>query len=327
MFTYLTRPRNWLLAAGTLFVVAVSVVLLGAAANPAQEPEPPVSALIRSQPQGPGLFADPPKVSKDELQTHVGAQVTLIKSQPVLRAALKDDKVRGLPVLKMQPDPVAWLQKHLTVRQVEEGPLIRVSLAGAPAGESATIINAVTGAYFEVIVKAEYNRKLAFLCDLDKVYHAAQDKLREQREALRRLGENLKIGGEVANTRLAWLREEHRETMREQLRLELARVAADVRLKDAEAKKLRDEEATRQELQILDQQLRLLRTRATELAREVEKRAASSVDLEMKKKEIEGSEKVCARLRERMDELHVELQMTTSRPTYLVAPAEAAAKP
>jgi hypothetical protein len=185
----------------------------------------------------------------------------------------------------------------------------------------------VTRAYFDEIVKAEYNRKLAFLSDLEKVYLAAQDKLREQREALRRLGEDLKIGGELANTRLAWLREDHRETIREHLRLELARVAAEVRLKDAEAKKLKGEEAARLELQILDQQLNLLRRRATELAREVEHRAASSVDLELKKNEIESAEKVLARLRERKDALQVELQMTTTHPTYLVAPAEAAAKP
>ena len=47
--------------------------------------------------------------------TYCRTQIAAIKSTWVLQAALRDEKIASLPLLKSQPQPVSWLQQHVQV--------------------------------------------------------------------------------------------------------------------------------------------------------------------------------------------------------------------
>src|SRR5262245_28166272 len=53
-------------------------------------------------------------------------QVGVLKSEPILRAALKRPEVAGLECVKKQANAVAWAQKNLEVEVQEKQGILRV---------------------------------------------------------------------------------------------------------------------------------------------------------------------------------------------------------
>ncbi|MFO0850931.1 MAG: P-loop NTPase [Gemmataceae bacterium] len=124
---------------------------------------------------------------------YMRTQLNLIRSRPVLRAALKEEAVQRLPVVARQPDPLAWLERDLTVQQVEGTEIIRLSLTTRGDGTGLDgVVNAVATAYLAAVERTEHATQLAHLSELRKVYATAEDKVRQQREALLRLTRTLK---------------------------------------------------------------------------------------------------------------------------------------
>jgi capsular exopolysaccharide synthesis family protein len=158
-------------------------------------------------------------------------QVALIKSRPVLKAALKEEKVRQLPLVREQQNPVEWLQKELKVELVDQTEVLRLSLSSRTHHEDlAPIINAVQEAYMTEIVKGAQSQQLALLNDMEMIYTSSQEKLRAQRESLRRLAETLKTGdSQILSVRQKNLLDEYAS-----LRKELAGLQA--RLREAQVK-------------------------------------------------------------------------------------------
>jgi capsular exopolysaccharide synthesis family protein len=347
-------------------------------------------------------------------------QAALIKSRPVLQAALKQEKVRHLPLVREQADAATWLEKELKAELVENTELLRLSLTSRQhQGDLAPVVNAVQEAYLTEIVKGEQAHQMALLNDMEQIYASSQEKLRAQRESLRRLADTLKTGdSQILTIKQKNLLEEYAS-----LKKELAGVVS--RVRDAEVKlaaqrldlapaasgsapagatldaavdrevdadpvvqkqreavyaleqklaaidqvnrnrslparvdaqdrvdaargvleKMRAERrqavtervakglaADRQlhareveeEMRVLRRQRDALQGEVANLGRDVDRMGVSSVELELKRNEIDQAEAVLRALRNEKERLQVELQATAKRRVTLLAPAEEA---
>ncbi len=190
--------RRWLL---TLTVGAV----LGAAAAFASwyllPPRYTATALLRVSATDPQVLPErAAERSGGSASEYKKTQAALVKSRPVLQAALKGDKVRALATVQEQPDALAWLEKELKVAYVDHTELLRISLAGLHAADVTVLVNAVKDAYLQEVVTAERNGLLAQLDEVEKIYVASEEKVRSQRELLRKLAETLKTSDSQALT-------------------------------------------------------------------------------------------------------------------------------
>ncbi|HEY2787192.1 MAG TPA: hypothetical protein VGJ05_19690 [Fimbriiglobus sp.] len=120
-------------------------------------------------------------------------QLAMVHSRPVLRDALKDEKLRTLPTLAQEADPTGWLEKELTVQQIDGTDLIRLSLSAREhSSDLAPILNAVVKSYLATVDRLEGSSQQEHLNELKKVYDGAESKVRELRQALSDLTRNLK---------------------------------------------------------------------------------------------------------------------------------------
>jgi polysaccharide biosynthesis transport protein len=174
-------------------------------------------ALLRVASTEPRLLPEAGGASRDASQNFENTQVALLKSRPILQAALRRSKVGELAMVRKQIDPVAWLENDLKAAFLDRTDIIKVSLTGADPKEVAALVNAVKDAYLEEGVNAQRNQKLAFLEDLEKVYTASEDKLHAQRDALRNLADTLKSGDSQALTAKQKMALEEYAAMRREL--------------------------------------------------------------------------------------------------------------
>ena len=127
--------------------------------------------------------------------TYTRTQIALVRSRPVLLVALRNEKVRQLPFVQAQPEPVEWLEKELVVEQIPNTEIVRVSLT-ARGGKSdlAPVVNAVVEAYMAEVVGTEQASQKAHLYDLDKAARSVKEQLRQLRESVQSITRALKGG-------------------------------------------------------------------------------------------------------------------------------------
>lgn len=144
-----------------------------------------------------------PLIHEHEVQTQAveyrRTQAALIHTRPVIRKALENRKVADSALLKGKEDPAGWLEIELKAAALEGGQ-IRVALSGENPEELAATLNAVTDAYLTMIIGGEETQRRTRLDELDKVLAASQDRIREQRNQLRGLAENLRTSDTQALT-------------------------------------------------------------------------------------------------------------------------------
>jgi capsular exopolysaccharide synthesis family protein len=165
-------------------------------------------------------------------------QVILIKSRDVIREALKEDRVRGLALVREQGDPVEWLEKELRAELVENTELLRLSLtARQHRDDLAPIVKAVRASYLNEIVEGEQNQQKALLAELEKIYSSSQERLRAQREALRQLADTLQTGdSQILTIKQKNLLEEYASLKRELAGLQARQRDAQIKLASQRAK-------------------------------------------------------------------------------------------
>ncbi len=101
-------------------------------------------------------------------------QVALLKSDFVLRSAIRNPAIAGLPVLRNQDDPVVWLQRHLEIQFPQNSEILSIKLRGikSQAADLAAIVNAVADAYKQEVLGNEKARRYT---ERDLLEHSLQD--------------------------------------------------------------------------------------------------------------------------------------------------------
>lgn len=162
---------------------------------------------------------------------YMRTQIALLRSRPVLQSALKDEKVRQLPLVLKQSNPVEWLEKELTVDQLPNTEIVRVSLAARGAGgDLAPVVNAVVAAYLREVVRAEDDAQKGQLSALQMAYGNAEEKLRQLQQTFQDLTRTFKGGdSKILTLRQQALVDDHSTAKREI-------AAANTRLRELELK-------------------------------------------------------------------------------------------
>jgi capsular exopolysaccharide synthesis family protein len=99
------------------------------------------------------ISGQPPRVinaptdGQADLNSYRQLQASIVKRRLVLNAALNNLKPGDAPLLKQQPDPVAWLDKNLQVDFRAGSEFMRVYLEGDNPDELLAVVRAVAAAY------------------------------------------------------------------------------------------------------------------------------------------------------------------------------------
>jgi capsular exopolysaccharide synthesis family protein len=422
-----TLRHHWLLASIVGFATGS---LLGGAVWLFKPEKYEAYALLRVAATEQHLLETPnnQQIELDRNSAYQKTQMALITSRPVIKAALSKDKINQLPLVRKHgtlADQVAWLEKELQARYIENTEILRLSLMATEPDDLPVIVNAVQQAYVDEIVDAERKRQVDWLHDLDEIYASSQKNLRQQREFLRRLADTLKTSDsqvvsikqknlldeyltfrkELATTQarlrdaqvklavqkarlqseagkvgaapsgvrsvleatidkevdadlivqrqLAEVikaqeavtqdetttqpgfpsRERHERALR-QAKASLDRIRAERRQAVAtrvrglvEGETLESARQTEEEIKMLQQHQDVIRKDADLLREDAERIGTSSVDLELKRSEIEQAENTIKALKQERDRLQMELQSTSKRRVRLLERADDATVP
>ncbi|HMF14496.1 MAG TPA: Wzz/FepE/Etk N-terminal domain-containing protein, partial [Gemmataceae bacterium] len=112
-------------------------------------------------------------------------QAALLKSQPVLRAALDKPEVAELREVRGQSDRVGWLQKSLTTDTTLGPELLRVGLLGDYPEDLPVILNEIVRVYMRDYATKEEGRTAMRVRQVQDNFRRCAENLREKRQRVR----------------------------------------------------------------------------------------------------------------------------------------------
>lgn len=246
----LALKRRWRLAlalGGVLGAVAVVTVLYLM-----PPPKYKAQAMLQVATQAPRVVLETKEATTD-FKTYQKTQEAYIHSRLVLDAALAKAGVKGLTLVRKQPDPAAWLEKQIQVDYVFGSEILRIGMTSEDPKAAAMLVNAVTQAYLEEVVQAETKQRVDRQALLQENWDEYQERLRAKRDELKRLGE---VAGSNDRATLAAVHQSENGRLA-RAEDELARVQAELR-------------AVTLEMTLLDRQKELAARRVTTKAVEAE---------------------------------------------------------
>ncbi|QEH37858.1 Tyrosine-protein kinase ptk [Aquisphaera giovannonii] len=115
-------------------------------------------------------------------RTYQETQVILARSRAVIEAALKAPEMTSIPLLKAEPDPIAWLADQIKVDFPRGSEILTISLSASCDPEDvARMVNCVTDAYLTEIVEKERLERVARFDRLKSLFSDYQKQLAEKR--------------------------------------------------------------------------------------------------------------------------------------------------
>jgi hypothetical protein len=245
-------------------------------------------------------------------------QIALVKSRPVLNAALRNDKVAELPWVKKQIDPTEALEQRIRA-DFEKGPeLLCISMTGGDPKEIKLLVDAVQQAYFTEIVDKEGNLRQKRLDQLKKLSGDLESQLKGKKATLKQLAIGLgsqdngprAAKAEFAKKQLDALWNELLDVKSQQRKLQVKIDLAQRRGQEAaDSPPLKADRARyQQELEFLKALEKALSEDATRCNQELDAGKKGAVDLSYLQDEIKQVEEISRRAAAQVQMLQVEIQ-------------------
>ena len=135
------RSCSWKVAtAAGLFLACIA----SSAVYWSYEPKYEASALIEINEHSPYLIFEPHEnVSMACLRT----QLELIRSRWIIGRAIDNERIKQIPEILKQPDPIEWLRKSVIVVQAPGSNLFEIKFSCNNAENAALVVNTVTEQY------------------------------------------------------------------------------------------------------------------------------------------------------------------------------------
>lgn len=136
---------------------------------------------IMSQPQY-VMFEE--EESDREATRYIATQVQLIRSPMVVAPVVAEPEIASLKEVQSEEDPIPWLSKKLSISQMGDSELFRISVQSGDANAAASIVNAVAKSYlsFRSKQETETKRRVLTLLEREKNKHVTE---------IRRIRQNL----------------------------------------------------------------------------------------------------------------------------------------
>jgi capsular exopolysaccharide synthesis family protein len=142
-FAFLWLGRWWILAA------AVLGALLGAAFAQQRGTLWRATSVILVERSGPVVLGPESAMEQFLPRNYAGTQAALLRSTPVLKAALERPQARDNPVFDGTGNALAWLKRNLVVAVGNQDDLITLTLDSSLRAEACDVVNSVVDAYRE----------------------------------------------------------------------------------------------------------------------------------------------------------------------------------
>jgi polysaccharide biosynthesis transport protein len=228
------------------------------------------------------LSSNSQQTDEKEYELFKKTQMEYVSSAFVLKAALhkpEDSPISRLPIIRKQDDPVAWLHKHLRVSFPLNGEVMEVSLAADDPDDAAKIVTAVVEAYKSEVADAEMDKRRARLNEIERLYTDKDQEVRNKRNDLRQLAEQLGTAEtETLNLKQKLVLEEL-ATFRNQLAqrdFEIGRMRTELASRQAELKAVQSADISDLECELFAQSDPVLKTLIQEIMwRKIGKPSAS----------------------------------------------------
>ena len=157
---------------------------LGAAAYELIPAKYTTYSILRVSANDSGVLTNGQSNYRNEFLTFVKTQADSIKSEFVLRAALRDSKIGNTPTLSDQDDKVRWLMENIQVEFSEHSEIMKIVMVGEYPQDLAEIINAVQAAYMKEVVLADELKKKSTLDTLENSRKQLADRLANLKKIL-----------------------------------------------------------------------------------------------------------------------------------------------
>ena len=102
-----------------------------------------------------------PQQARTDFSTYVKTTASLIKSEFVLNAALRD--IKDLPTIRAQKDPIKYLDEELLVSWQDGSELIRITFKGSEPEDARKIVDAVQKAFMSEVEVKKMSELRAFM--------------------------------------------------------------------------------------------------------------------------------------------------------------------
>src|SRR5437016_375478 len=183
--------RRWLLASVLGGVAMIAVAASVWTLLPA--PKTVVRAVVHIAAK-PEIILDRRPHDAGDFSNFQKTQMTVVKSQLVLRAALSQPDVATLAVVREPALPVEWVMQELEVDFANGPEVLRIVLKGENADELKVLVNAVMTAYLREFINNERVKQRERLDHLTTLKQERETKLREKRKVLEAFAPKLGVG-------------------------------------------------------------------------------------------------------------------------------------
>ncbi len=169
-----------------LFVVigGLAAAGLGAAAYMLVPAKYTTYSIVRVSASDSGVLSSNQSNYRNEFLTFVKTQADALKSEFVLKAALRDSKIANTPTLADVDDKVRWLTENIQVEYSEHSEVMKIVMVGEYPKDLADIINAVQAAYMKEVVLVDQLRKKSTLDTLENSRKQLADRLTNLKKIL-----------------------------------------------------------------------------------------------------------------------------------------------
>ena len=259
-----------------------------------------------------------PELNELEWKIFCKTQLALIKSDFVIRKALRDPSINQLSIVKEQDDPVAWLADALEVEFLDNSEILRIRLTCTEyeVEQARQVVDAVADAYSDQVLFADRKTQLMKRDILQKALAKLNEEIRRKMEDYEDLAKELGIGnhgGSRLQQELELRRLEKIEDMIWQLRKELG--VADMQLNALKATIDETGRVNKRELlsqtalvdALTEQLQRLQQARETQEER-LTGTNERSVELMVRERELEQLKEVAHGMATRIERAEIELQ-------------------
>lgn len=167
--------RHWVLAVSVGMLAGV----LGGAIAWCVAPAPyTAQTLLELSPRG--LRGE----GEDTMLTYQRAQTALLKSYAVIQGTLERPNVAELAEVRAKGNPTEWLANAIVTDSLLGPEIIRVSLSGEHAEDTALLLNELIHVYRQASARKEEGRILERMQHLKENYRECAERMRERRQTL-----------------------------------------------------------------------------------------------------------------------------------------------
>jgi len=180
--------RRWLLA-------AVLGILLGSAASVGAwyslTPPYTASAQIHILYNEPNVIPGETGTNTVTYPIYLRSQIALMRSRPVLQAALKRDEVRRLHLEAKHLDPASFLEQGLRIDANEGSEFVTLVFSAPDPIVATTLVKAITDSYMDYISYGDKNTKTQRIAELKAAFDRTKGNISRDRKRLKDMADSL----------------------------------------------------------------------------------------------------------------------------------------